>query len=59
MSLSSSEKLDQSAASGSGGGTDGDCRNGNAHYPQFSMALFFATPTTPSGAQTASATTTP
>ena len=59
VSLSSSQKLDQSAANGSGRGTDGDCRNGNAHYPQFSMTLFFATPTTPSAAQTASATTTP
>ena len=63
VSLSSSQKLEQAAAgssSGSGGASDGDCRNGNAHYPQFSMTLFFATPTTtPSGAQTASATTTP
>jgi Tfp pilus assembly protein PilN len=59
VSLSSSQRLDQSAANASGGGTDGDCRNGNAHYPQFSMTLFFATPTSPSGAQTASASTTP
>ena len=42
------------------GGSDGDCRNGNAHYPQFSMTLFFANPTTSAaGAQTAAATTTP
>ena len=64
MSLSSSQKLDQGSASGggssaTGGSGSGDCRNGNAHYPQFSMTLFFATPTSPSGAQTASATTTP
>jgi Tfp pilus assembly protein PilN len=69
VSLSSSQKLDQgSAASGgsttaaTGGADSGDCRNGNARYPQFSMTLFFATPTTPttpSGAQTASTTTTP
>jgi Tfp pilus assembly protein PilN len=59
VSLSSSQKLDQAAAGGSTGASDGDCRNGNAHYPQFSMTLFFATPTSPSGAQTASATTTP
>jgi len=65
VSLSSSQKLEQAAAGGSsgsggsGGASDGDCRNGNAHYPQFSMTLFFATPTSPSGAQTASATTTP
>jgi Tfp pilus assembly protein PilN len=59
VSLSSSQKLEQAAGSSSTGGTDGDCRNGNVHYPQFSMTLFFATPTSPSGAQTASATTTP
>ena len=66
VSLSSSQKLDKGSASSGGsttaatGGADsGDCRNGNAHYPQFSMTLFFAAPTTPSGAQTASATTTP
>jgi Tfp pilus assembly protein PilN len=61
LSLSSSEKLDQGASGGSTGdsGAGGDCRNGNVHYPQFSMTLFFATPTTPRGAQTASATTTP
>jgi Tfp pilus assembly protein PilN len=61
LSLSSSQKLDQGASGGSTGdsGGGGDCRYGNAHYPQFSMTLFFATPTTPSGAQAASATTTP
>jgi Tfp pilus assembly protein PilN len=66
VSLSSSQKLEQGSASGGGSSTastgdsgSGDCRNGNAHYPQFSMTLFFATPTSPSGAQTASATTTP
>jgi Tfp pilus assembly protein PilN len=61
LSLSSSQKLDQGASGGSTGdsGDGGDCRYGNAHYPQFSMTLFFATPTTPSGAHAASATTTP
>jgi Tfp pilus assembly protein PilN len=67
VSLSSSQKLDQGSAAGGAGsssggdsGSSGDCRNGNARYPQFSMTLFFATPTTtPSGAQTTSATTTP
>lgn len=59
VSLSSSQKLEQAAANSSSGGSDGDCRNGNAHYPQFSMTLFFATPTAPSAAQTAPATTTP
>jgi Tfp pilus assembly protein PilN len=59
VSLSSSQKLDQAAANSSSGGSDGDCRYGNTHYPQFSMTLFFNTPTSPSGAQAASATTTP
>jgi Tfp pilus assembly protein PilN len=61
LSLSSSQKLDQGASGGSTGdsGDGGDCRYGNAHYPQFSMTLFFATPTTPTGAHAASATTTP
>ena len=46
VSLSSSQKLEQAAAQRAPrGGSDGDCRNGNAHYPQFSMTLFFATPT--------------
>jgi Tfp pilus assembly protein PilN len=58
VSLSSSAKLEQAAA-GSGDGSDGDCRNGNARYPQFSMTLFFATPTSPTGAKTASAGATP
>jgi Tfp pilus assembly protein PilN len=66
VSLSSSQKLDDGSPSGgsstaaTGDSGSGDCRHGDAHYPQFSMTLFFATPTTtPSGAQTASATTTP
>jgi Tfp pilus assembly protein PilN len=58
VSLSSSQKLEQSASSGSDG-QDGDCRNGNAHFPQFSMTLFFATPNSPTGAQKASAGATP
>jgi Tfp pilus assembly protein PilN len=67
VSLSSSQKLDDGSASGGGSSTaaagdsgNADCRHGDAHYPQFSMTLFFANPTTTaSGAQTASATTTP
>ena len=49
VSLSSSAKLGGSG--GSSGSTSGDCRNGNSHYPQFSMTLFFDTPaaTTTSG----------
>jgi Tfp pilus assembly protein PilN len=62
VTLSASEKLERStsgSSSGSGDGSDGDCRNGNARYPQFSMTLFFAAPASPSGAQTASAGATP
>jgi Tfp pilus assembly protein PilN len=65
VTLSASQKLESSAASGGstatagGGGSDGDCRNGNAHYPQFSMTLFFSTPTSPNGAGTASGGSTP
>jgi Tfp pilus assembly protein PilN len=58
VSLSSSQKLEQSASNGTDG-QDGDCRNGNARFPQFSMTLFFATPTSPTGAKTASAGATP
>jgi Tfp pilus assembly protein PilN len=64
VSLSSSQKLDKVAPGGptsgsTGDAAGGDCRYGNAHYPQFSMTLFFATPTASSGAQTASGATTP
>jgi Tfp pilus assembly protein PilN len=47
VSLSSSEKLSSggnSSAGDSAGGASGDCRNGNAKFPQFSMTLFFETP---------------
>ena len=45
VTLSSAEKLgDTGAAGDSGGNSNGDCRNGNAHYPQFSMTLFFDAP---------------
>jgi Tfp pilus assembly protein PilN len=60
VSLSSAAKLDpgsdSGSASGSSGASDGDCRHGNAHYPMFSMTLFFATPT---GTQPAIQGTTP
>jgi Tfp pilus assembly protein PilN len=55
ISLSSSEKLQGSSGTKSdsaGGGTGGDdCRNGNAHFPKFSMTLFYAarTPTATQG----------
>jgi Tfp pilus assembly protein PilN len=53
ISLSSSERLDASGAAAAGG-IGGDCRNGNARFPKFSMTLFFAAPT-----PTASQGTTP
>jgi Tfp pilus assembly protein PilN len=57
VTLSSSEKLTGATTdAASGGGSDADCRHGNAHYPLFSMTLFFATPT---GTQTATPGTTP
>jgi Tfp pilus assembly protein PilN len=63
VTLSSSQKLDQSAggsSSGAGSGaSDGDCRNGNGHYPQFAMTLFFTAPTSATGAQAASPGATP
>jgi Tfp pilus assembly protein PilN len=43
ISLSSSERLD-AGASGAGSAS-GDCRNGNAKFPKFSMTLFYAAPT--------------
>jgi hypothetical protein len=52
VSLSSSERLDAGVAAAGGG--SGDCRNGNAHFPKFSMTLFFTAPT-----PTASQGTTP
>jgi Tfp pilus assembly protein PilN len=64
VTLSSSQKLDSSSASGSSAGagnstSGGDCRNGNARYPQFSMTLFFAVPTSPTGAQPVAPAVTP
>jgi Tfp pilus assembly protein PilN len=48
VSLSSSERLGagNSGASDSAGGGGGaeDCRNGNSHYPKFSLTLFFTAP---------------
>jgi Tfp pilus assembly protein PilN len=52
VSLSSSEKvIGVTSAKGGGAGTgdsagttDGDCRHGSDHFPQFSMTLFFQTP---------------
>ena len=59
VTLSSAEKLgDTGAAGASGGNSSGDCRNGNAHYPQFSMTLFFDAPAA-AGTQSAAQGTTP
>ena len=41
VSLSSSVK---NGGSDGGGGSGGDCRQGSARFPQFSMTLFFASP---------------
>lgn len=63
VTLSSSQKLESSSAptgsAGSTGASDGDCRNGNKRFPQFSMTLFFATPSSPTGAQSPAAGATP
>jgi Tfp pilus assembly protein PilN len=63
VTLSSSQKLDHSdGGSSAGAGTaasDGDCRHGNARYPQFAMTLFFSAPTSPTGAQPVSSGATP
>lgn len=55
VSLSSSEKLDNAvsgSATGDSGGAGDDCRQGNSHFPKFSLTLFFAAPagTTTNGA---------
>jgi len=55
ISLSSTERLDATAGAGVGGGQSGDCRNGNARFPKFSMTLFYNAPT-PTASQ---GTTTP
>jgi hypothetical protein len=51
VSLSASAKTDAdaSAAVSSSSGGDSDCRHGSSHFPQFSMTLFFATPSTTPG----------
>jgi Tfp pilus assembly protein PilN len=55
VSLSSSTKLEASGGSGAGGG---DCRNGNARFPMFSLTMFFAAPSQPTTAPTTTAPTT-
>ena len=59
VSLSSSTKLEASGGTGSGGG---DCRNGNARFPMFSLTMFFeapSQPTTPTPSQPTTQGTTP
>jgi Tfp pilus assembly protein PilN len=48
VSLSSTERLEASGASSTSSG-GGDCRNGNARFPKFSMTLFFNAPTPSAG----------
>jgi Tfp pilus assembly protein PilN len=60
VTLSSSQKLDHASTTSTGAGaSDGDCRNGNGHYPQFSMTIFFAAPSTPTATQTTTPGATP
>jgi Tfp pilus assembly protein PilN len=64
VSLSSSEKLtassDTKGSGDSAGASTTDCRNGNSHFPQFSMTLFFQTPSaSTTGAQSTAKGTTP
>jgi Tfp pilus assembly protein PilN len=47
VSLASSEKSDSSGAAGGGGAGSGDCRNGNSHFPQFQLVVFFDAPQAP------------
>jgi Tfp pilus assembly protein PilN len=42
VSLSSSQKLDNSGGAGSGSTEGADCRHGNLRYPEFSLTLFFS-----------------
>jgi Tfp pilus assembly protein PilN len=59
VTLSSAEKTSDSGGAGSAGGdSGGDCRHGNARFPQFSMTLFFAAPAA-AGTQPAAQGTTP
>lgn len=67
VSLSSSEKIARSTSQSDGAGGDSagstsgsgsDCRNGNFHFPQFSMTVFFETPSA-TGAPTGAKGTTP
>ena len=67
VSLSSAAKGDETSTSASSAASDGannaaggDCRHGNAKFPQFSMTLFFTAPAgvaTPATAATPAATT--
>jgi Tfp pilus assembly protein PilN len=62
VTLSSSAKTDGGNGGGgatgaSSGGGDGDCRNGSSHFPEFSMTLFFATPSVAGTTTTAQGTT--
>jgi Tfp pilus assembly protein PilN len=41
VSLSSSQKLDNSSGTGAGSSEGADCRHGNLRYPEFSLTLFF------------------
>lgn len=56
VALQSSAKAEATGKSGGGGGASGDCRQGNARYPQFALVVFFdpvagAVPTAARGAR--------
>jgi Tfp pilus assembly protein PilN len=63
VSLSSSAKNDgqggAGAAAGAQNASDSDCRHGNSHYPQFSMTLFFKSPSASATPAPASGKATP
>jgi Tfp pilus assembly protein PilN len=66
VSLSSSEKLARTGAASGGGAASGsaasdatDCRQGNGRFPQFSLTLFFATPSASPTVQSTAKGTTP
>ena len=45
VSLASSEKVEgASGPAGGGGANSADCRNGNSHFPQFQLVIFFDAP---------------
>jgi Tfp pilus assembly protein PilN len=44
VSLASSQKAEGAAGPVGGGASSADCRNGNSHFPQFQLVIFFDAP---------------